>query len=679
MSSSDFPNLPGVRGGDASSVTPEAAGSSPEQSGATPEQSATTPEQSAAAPEPAGASPEQSGATPAERGDTAAESDATPEQSAAAPEPAGATRRASGRSGSGATRRVGARSRAHDVDPHHSLYGLPRLITVAGVGLSIVLLLLIVFAHAYYVRRQVDVGSRLVAAAAGRLVTQVGPEFVSAQSEHLLEHLLHGFSDYRSIDSVAIYTSDGRLLVGQGGFEHPSQLSWLDRFDVAELLAGIHAADPRGRLVYLQSFVPRHDPIEQGADNGNDPATASTEGAGPAAAYVVAVYADQPGFRSMIRMEMLGLTAFSAGMFVVFFIMLFLLLRREVFTPLRRFTHAVRDDDIDRIHEIARQTRSVEFHSMIASFLANMLTERHRSETLEKAVREKTNSLRKSMERLRETQATLISQEKLASVGRLAAGVAHEINNPSGYVKSNLETLSEYLQVIEERAQLSDRLAHLVEHAGTVPGAEELLAQLQKVDFDNDMPYIREDITELLSASIGGMDRINAIIRGLTAFSRTTDGVQKSLVDLGASLQAAMEIVQNELKYDYNVDFELQSDVSVEAVAGQLEQVFVNILINARDATPPGGEITVRMFTKGDTAVVTISDTGSGIAEEHLDKIFDPFFTTKPVGSGTGLGLSVTQQIVQGNGGDITVTSDLGKGTTFEVRFPVSAAAMPPA
>ncbi len=572
--------------------------------------------------------------------------------------------------------RLGAASRARRSDAHRTLYGLQRLVTIAGIGLSIALLLLIVLAHVYYQRRQVDAGSRLVAAAAGRLVTEVGPDSVSAPAEQLLDRLLLALSSYPTIRSVAIYDSEGQFFGAHGESIQPPATAWFDRFDSEELAAGIYTSDPDQQPVYLKSFMAAADPSEDLQQNG---AAAAAGGGSGSARFVVVVHPDHAGLRGLVHSEICGLTLFSAGMFVVFLVMLFLLLRREVFAPLRHFTAAVRDDDIDRIHEIARQTRSVEFHSMIASFLANMLTERHRSETLEKAVREKTNSLRKSMERLRETQATLISQEKLASVGRLAAGVAHEINNPSGYVKSNLETLSDYLQAIERRSELTDRLAHLILQRGSVPGAGELLDQLQELDFESDMPFIRQDIPELLSASISGMDRINAIIRGLTAFSRSTDGVQKSRVDLGASVQAALEIVHNELKYDYNVDVALQPDVSVEAVAGQLEQVFVNILINARDATPSGGRIAVRSFTRAETAVVTISDTGSGIAEEHLDKIFDPFFTTKPVGSGTGLGLSVTQQIVQGNGGDITVTSDVGKGTTFEVRFPLPAASMSPA
>jgi len=268
--------------------------------------------------------------------------------------------------------------------------------------------------------------------------------------------------------------------------------------------------------------------------------------------------------------------------------------------------------------------------------------------------------------KLGEAQNQLLQSEKMASIGVLAAGVAHEINNPVGFVNSNLSSLQRYLQSL---IRLLDAYEAREPH---LPDAErqELAALRKEVDAD----YLREDLASLLSESTDGLDRIKRIVQDMKDFSHVGGG-DVLMANLETGLDSTMNVVWNEIKYKAEVVKEYGGVPEIECIPSQLNQVFMNLLVNAAHAIEERGRITVRTSYADGNVTVAVSDTGGGIAAEHLGRIFEPFFTTKPVGKGTGLGLSLSYSIVQKHGGRIEVDSEVGKGTTFRVILPRQMAA----
>ncbi|SFN35719.1 His Kinase A (phospho-acceptor) domain-containing protein [Formivibrio citricus] len=257
-----------------------------------------------------------------------------------------------------------------------------------------------------------------------------------------------------------------------------------------------------------------------------------------------------------------------------------------------------------------------------------------------------------------QTQRLLLQSEKMAAVGQLAAGVAHEINNPIGFVISNMTSLERY---VKELMQL------LALHEQTDSAAQQQIAAYRKqIDFD----YLREDVFALLNESKDGLMRVKKIVQNLKDFSHAGDSVWQD-ADLHKGLDSTLNLVWNELKYKATIHKEYGDLPSVECLPQEINQVFLNLLVNAGHAIDGHGEITIRTGTREDEAWVEIADNGCGIPPENLSRIFDPFFTTKPVGKGTGLGLSLSYGIVQKHGGRIDVSSECGKGTTFRVYLPV--------
>ncbi|MBI5615652.1 MAG: bacteriohemerythrin [Gammaproteobacteria bacterium] len=266
-------------------------------------------------------------------------------------------------------------------------------------------------------------------------------------------------------------------------------------------------------------------------------------------------------------------------------------------------------------------------------------------------------ALQALFERLQQTQAQLLQSEKMASIGQLAAGVAHEINNPVGYVKSNLNALGGYL----------NDLVQIIETFGTDPAAA---AQLIR---DRDFAFMREDAGKLLGESLEGVDRVQHIVQDLKNFSHV-DQAEWQAADLGRSLDSTLTLVWNDLKYKAEIVKDYQPLPPVECLSRQINQVFMNILVNAGQAIAQRGTITLRTRAEGAFAVVEIADTGQGMPPEVAKRIFEPFFTTKPVGSGTGLGLSIAYGIVKKHHGSLEVESTPGKGTTFRLRLPFARA-----
>ena len=266
---------------------------------------------------------------------------------------------------------------------------------------------------------------------------------------------------------------------------------------------------------------------------------------------------------------------------------------------------------------------------------------------------------------LEDAQIQLLQSEKMASIGQLAAGVAHEINNPIGYVYSNLGTLDRYLK------NLLSVLDAYEMAEGEVSGNAPALAAVHAVKRKVDLSFLREDLQELMSESRDGITRVKQIVQNLKDFSRADVVDEWQWADLHRGLDSTLNIVANEIKYKAEVVKEYGQLPDIECLASQLNQVFMNLLVNAAHAIEEKGVITLRSGQELDQVWVEIADTGNGIPPENLNRIFDPFFTTKPAGKGTGLGLSLSYSIVQKHHGHIDVSSEVGKGTTFRVWLPI--------
>lgn len=288
------------------------------------------------------------------------------------------------------------------------------------------------------------------------------------------------------------------------------------------------------------------------------------------------------------------------------------------------------------------------------------ITERKRAE---RELAARLEELRALNHRLEETHHQLLQSEKMAALGQLAAGVAHEINNPVGFVGTNLRTLQNYLRDLF-------RVAAACEEAAAQARVPEDFARIQAVKDEVDFDYLRNDVFHLLEESVGGLARVKKIVQDLKDFSRPGE-VEWQLADLRQGLDSTLNIVAHEIKYRCAVRKEYGDIPPIRCLPAELNQVFLNLLTNAAQAIPDKGEIVIRTGRDGDEVFVAVEDNGQGIAPEHLGRIFDPFYTTKPVGEGTGLGLSLSYAIVQKHGGRIEVDSTPGQGTTFTVRLPI--------
>ncbi|MDD5300374.1 MAG: PAS domain S-box protein [Gallionella sp.] len=307
-----------------------------------------------------------------------------------------------------------------------------------------------------------------------------------------------------------------------------------------------------------------------------------------------------------------------------------------------------------------RQGDGVEYYSTVIHDISNR-------KEVENELCAYVEELRTINQQLHDTQNLLLQSDKMASVGQLAAGVAHEINNPIGYVASNLGTLDGYLK------ELFGLVATYEEMESAVAVADNAaLARIKAVKNKVDLDFLKEDVLSLMRESQEGIIRVKKIVQDLKDFSRVDSGDEWHRADLHKGLDSTLNVASNEIKYKANVKKEYGDIAEVECVISQLNQVFMNLLVNAAHAIEERGTITLRTGQQGDEVWVEVADTGKGIAPEHINKIFDPFFTTKPVGKGTGLGLSLSYGIIQKHHGRIEVNSEEGKGTSFKVWLPVN-------
>ena len=270
--------------------------------------------------------------------------------------------------------------------------------------------------------------------------------------------------------------------------------------------------------------------------------------------------------------------------------------------------------------------------------------------------------------RLSEAHEQLLQSEKMASIGQLAAGVAHEINNPIGFVNSNMGTLRHYVGTL---LNVVDAYGEAVRKAA--PGSA-LEAQIDAINREADLGYLKDDIADLVSESMDGLKRVKDIVQALKDFSHVGQN-DWQYADVHAGLDTTLNIVANEIKYKATVEKHYGKLPEIKCLASQLNQVFMNLLVNAAQAIKSKGVITIATGSNDGWVWVKISDNGCGIPQENLKRIFEPFFTTKPVGSGTGLGLSLSYSIVNKHGGRIDVASKPDVGTVFTIKLPV----VPPA
>jgi PAS domain S-box-containing protein len=284
-----------------------------------------------------------------------------------------------------------------------------------------------------------------------------------------------------------------------------------------------------------------------------------------------------------------------------------------------------------------------------------------------------------TLKELKKTQSYLLQSEKMASVGQLAAGVAHEINNPTGFVNSNLNSLSKYSnKLLELMRRYDEVLASLKDNSSKEVASfyEEMDELKKKLKID----FIMKDFQKVIADSLNGTQRIKKIVADLKNFSRV-DQEEFKTANINEGIESTLNVVWNELKYKCTVEKEYGDLPQIYCNLGQLNQVFVNLLINAAQAIEEKGVITISTrYLNGQSAdnnkeqdyiEIKISDTGRGIPDDKLNRIFDPFFTTKDVGKGTGLGLSIAYDIIQKHKGKIEVGSEVGKGTTFTIKLPL--------
>lgn len=272
--------------------------------------------------------------------------------------------------------------------------------------------------------------------------------------------------------------------------------------------------------------------------------------------------------------------------------------------------------------------------------------------------------------RLREAHDQLLQSEKMASIGQLAAGIAHEINNPVGFVNSNMGTLKNYLVTLFGVIEGYDEAV-----SGAAPGSS-VARRLAEIRKNAEVDFLKEDTADLISESMDGLKRVRDIVQALKDFSHVGE-TEWQLADLHQGIDSTLNIVANEIKYKATVEKHYGQLPEIKCMASQLNQVFMNLLVNAAHAITDNGVIAIRTGAENGWVWVAISDTGCGIPVENMNRIFEPFFTTKAVGSGTGLGLSLSYSIVNKHGGRIEVDSQPGAGTTFTVRLPMTPPALP--
>ena len=284
----------------------------------------------------------------------------------------------------------------------------------------------------------------------------------------------------------------------------------------------------------------------------------------------------------------------------------------------------------------------------------------HQNKILDQRVAERTKELSETNSKLVETHSQLLQSEKMAAIGQLSAGIAHEINNPISFVNSNISILSEWCHTLTQVIE---------EYDDQIKKNTQALAPFQAIKANKDFDYINEEFPILVIETQEGLDRVSTIIADLKNFAHSDDMVWQD-ADLAAGLNSTLNIIRNEVKYKANITLSKQNIPMVECLPAQINQVFMNIIVNAAQAIDGKGGITINLTNIDQWVCISIHDTGKGIPEKDLSRIMEPFYTTKPVGLGTGLGLSISYGIIKTHHGRIDIESKVGEGSTFKIWLP---------
>lgn len=383
--------------------------------------------------------------------------------------------------------------------------------------------------------------------------------------------------------------------------------------------------------------------------------------------WIIAACADYDDFLK-------GLKAMQRHIFriTVFFIILGILIAYSFasiianpISQLERVANHAASGNLDAVIDKRILKQSDEIGQLAQSFVVMITNLKNKIRQIEESRAE----LLKANQNLKDMQSQLLQSEKLSAIGHLAAGVAHEVNNPLGFISSNIEVLSQYSQTLIVLLKTAERVNDAV-NKGDLSFAKQLISEFEKKRKSGNVDFLSEDTVQLLDETKDGVERIKNIVRQLRTFARADTDVMAP-ENVATMMENALALVWNELKYKITVTRDYQPTPPILCNHQKITQVFVNLLINAAQAIKEKGYIRVKIAADKKEVSVHISDTGEGIPEDNLQKIFNPFFTTKDPGVGTGLGLSISYDIIKQHQGDIRVESRLGEGSTFTIVIPI--------
>ncbi len=323
---------------------------------------------------------------------------------------------------------------------------------------------------------------------------------------------------------------------------------------------------------------------------------------------------------------------------------------------------------------IRKPIEITEFHARLNAAVMQRKNSLILKEMLETA-KSQNNELKELYTRLKDTQFHLVQSEKMAAIGELAAGIAHEINNPAGYVSGNLETLAKYIKRIKQYIDHTRAgLEEIVQNPNPSGAFMNYLEQNTKMFKELKIEVISDDLESIIADSQEGVKKISSIVWYLMSFSGTGDKADRVLCSVNEIIRQVLLVVSYEAQGIADISFKPQDMPEILCTKGQLEQVFLNIIINSIQAIKlkkaGSGSIVIKTYMENEYVCCSVKDNGIGISEENLERIFNPFFTTHEVGQGTGLGLSISHDIiVNKHGGVIDIKSQLGNGTEFIIKL----------
>lgn len=357
---------------------------------------------------------------------------------------------------------------------------------------------------------------------------------------------------------------------------------------------------------------------------------------------------------SKLKVNLILTTAFL----ILSFALLNFLFSNRIVKPLEILVYAMKRAKTGRAEQIPPIDSAYEIEYLVRAFndMIRNVTD------AKKALEEKLSELKKANQEIKNTQTTLVQSAKMISLGQIVAGVAHELNNPIGFIYSNMHHLQEY---VEKLRLLVNEYRAL---RASLPA--EVLKRIEKKEKELEIDFVLQDMESLTKSCVDGAKRTKDIVLGLRTFSRMDESVFR-MEDIHEGIRSTLKLLVNELKNKVTVHEEFGDLPLVECTLSQINQVLVNLVTNAAHAIQGKGDVWIRTRHEGDYVYIHIEDNGCGMSPSTLDKIFDPFFTTKKVGQGTGLGLSIAYGLIQKHHGNIVVESEVGKGTKFTLQIPV--------